>query len=146
MLKRGFTRFVSVFYLLVAARDIPVMTNPSRQFVTRRRSVVYWYCTGTQFSKLSTAVDTSAAAACNLWCVCMFFLEVSHPADVSAPVLSGTSAFSLRLMSSRLTPGTTSALTVSSKLPLLPLLALRARRFHLPPPPRLLLYTPHVIT
>jgi hypothetical protein len=26
---------------------------------------------GTQFSNLSTAVDTSAAAACNAWCVCV---------------------------------------------------------------------------
>jgi hypothetical protein len=80
--------------------------------------------------------------------VCFFvlFLEASHPADVSAPVFSGTSAFSLRLMPSRLTPCATSALTVSSTLPPLPLLALRARPFHLPPPPRLLLYTPYVIT
>ena len=94
MLKRGFTRFVSVFYLLVAARDIPVMTNPSRQFVTRRRSVVYWYCTGTQFSKLSTAVDTSAAAACNVWCVCVCvfwrsrILRMSPPLSFPAPQLS----------------------------------------------------------
>jgi hypothetical protein len=28
---------------------------------------------GTQFSNLSTAVDTSAAAACNAWCVCVCF-------------------------------------------------------------------------
>jgi hypothetical protein len=28
---------------------------------------------GTQFSNLCTAVDTSAAAACNAWCVCVFF-------------------------------------------------------------------------
>jgi hypothetical protein len=28
---------------------------------------------GTQFSNLSTAVDTSAAAACNAWCVFFFF-------------------------------------------------------------------------
>jgi hypothetical protein len=68
---------------------------------------------GTQFSNLSTAVDTSAVAAQTY---------------------------------SRLTPGATSALTVSSTLPPLPLLALRALPFHLPPPPRFLLYTPYVIT
>ncbi len=57
---------------------------------------------GTQFSNLSTAVDTSAAAACNAWCVCVSpplpsfcSFEASHPADVSAPVFSGSSAFSL---------------------------------------------------
>ena len=75
-------------------------------------------------------------------CVCVLFFF----ADVPAPVFSGTSAFSLRLMPSRLTPGTTSVLTVSFTLPPLPLLALRARPFHLPPPPRLLLYTPYVIS
>ena len=33
---------------------------------------------GTQFSHLSTAVDTSAAAACNAWCVrvCVFFFPL----------------------------------------------------------------------
>jgi len=61
---------------------------------------------GTQFSNLSTAVDTSTSAACNAWCV--FFFEASHPVDVSAPVFSGTSAFSLRLMPSRLPPGASS--------------------------------------
>jgi hypothetical protein len=71
---------------------------------------------------LSTAVDTSAAAACNAWCVCFFllFLEASHPADVPAPVFSGTSAFSLRLMPSRLTPGATSALQSPPRFHLCP--------------------------
>ena len=73
---------------------------------------------GTQFSNLSTAVDTSLLRQPQLRamhgvCVCffpLFFFEASHPADVSAPVFSGTSAFSLRLTPSRLTPGATSAL------------------------------------
>jgi hypothetical protein len=55
---------------------------------------------GTQFSNLSTAVDTSAAAACNAWCVCVFFffssfffwrpriLRMSPPLSFPAPQLS----------------------------------------------------------
>ena len=83
--------------------------------------------------------------------VCVFFFPlfleaVTSAAGCHAPVFSGTSAFSLRLWPSRLTPEATSVLTVSSTRPPLPLLALRARQFHLPPPPRILLYTPYVIT
>ena len=105
---------------------------------------------GTQFSNLSTAVDTSAAAACNAWCVCVFFpsfylfFEASHPADVSAPVYSGSSAFSLRLTPSRLTPGATSALLSPPRFHLCPSSPF-GRPFHIPPPPRLLLYTVHTL-
>jgi hypothetical protein len=47
-------------------------------------------------------------------------LKASHPADVSAPVFSGTSAFSLRLTPSRLTPGATSALQSPPRFHLCP--------------------------
>jgi hypothetical protein len=93
---------------------------------------------GTQFSHLSTAVDTSAAAACNAWCVrvCVFFssffFEALHPADVSAPVFSGTSAFSLRLTPSRLTPGATSALQSPPRFHLCPSLPFWHVRFTSP--------------
>jgi hypothetical protein len=57
-------------------------------------------------------------------CVCcfffLFFLEASHPADFSAPVFSGTSAFSLRLTPSRLTSGATSALQSPPRFHLCP--------------------------
>ena len=50
---------------------------------------------GTQFSNLSTAVDTSAAAACNAWCVCVCFffwrpliMRMSPPLSFPAPQLS----------------------------------------------------------
>jgi len=52
----------------------------------------------------------------------LFFcsFEASHPADVSAPVFSGSSAFSLRLTPSRLTPGATSALQSPPRFHLCP--------------------------
>ena len=50
---------------------------------------------GTQFSNLSTAVDTSASAACNAWCVCVFlfssfFLRTLH---VSGDIRNRVCAF-----------------------------------------------------
>ena len=49
-----------------------------------------------------------------------FFLRHPHPADVSSPVFSGSSAFSLRLTPSRLTPGATSALQSPPRVHLCP--------------------------
>jgi hypothetical protein len=44
-----------------------IFAEPFRSNVGAEEEVLF---IGTQFSNLSTAVDTSAAAACNAWCVC----------------------------------------------------------------------------